>query len=129
MKKILLMMITIILLSGCGNNVELDLKKVASRVDQLKYEEHLMFQGEQVDISYLEDKYGFDSSNIKEYKVNIAASTTNASMYAIFLPNDGEKGEALTAIEDFLTKYDQSWMMGYAPDQERLVADRLEEQY
>ncbi|MDD2377571.1 MAG: DUF4358 domain-containing protein [Bacilli bacterium] len=128
MKRILLMIMAILLLSGC-NNAKLDLKKVSSDLDGLTFEGNLMFKGEQVEISYLEDKYGFDSSNIEEYAINISASTTTASMYAIFLPKKGEKNEAKAAIEDFLEKYDQSWMMGYAPDQEILVQNRLEDEY
>lgn len=131
MKKILYVIISIILLSGCSkNDVKLDLDKVESNLNNLTYESESMFgKNEMVDLEHLTVKYGFDASNIDDSLISMTKVTDSASMYAIFLPKKGEKEAAKEAIEQFLTKYDQSWMMGYAPDQEILVENRLEEEY
>lgn len=131
MKKILYVIISIILLSGCSkNDVKLDLAKVESSLNNLTYESKAMFgKNEMVDLEHLTVKYGFDSSNIDASLISMSTVTDSASMYAIFLPKKGEKEAAKEAIEQFLTKYDRSWMMGYAPDQEILVENRLEEEY
>lgn len=131
MKKILYLISLIILLSGCSkNNIKLDFNIIQTKLNNLTYESKPMFgKNEMVDIQYLSDKYGFDSSNIEDSLISMSKVVDSASMYAIFLPKKGEKTEAVDAIEEFLTRYDQSWMMGYAPDQELLVQNRLEEEY
>ncbi|MGE5455652.1 MAG: DUF4358 domain-containing protein [Ignavibacteriales bacterium] len=131
MKKILCIIGLILLVSGCSKNeVKLDFNTLETNLNNLTFESKKMFgNNNMVDVNYLSDKYGFDSSNIDESLISMSKVADSASMYAIFLPKKGEKDKAMEAIDKFLMKYDQSWMMGYAPDQEVLVQNRMEEEY
>ena len=130
-------MLTAILLifTGCGEkNIELDLEKVEIELNSLEIEEDgekskLFENSVQMDKEKLEEKYGMNTSVFEEILVSTSEQLDTASMYAIFLPKEDKIEKAEEEMKNFFEKYDQAWIMGYFPEEELLVENRLEETY
>ena len=75
------------------------------------------------------EKYGIDTSVFDEILVSTSENLDTSSMYAIFLPKETEIAKAEAEMKSFFEKYDQAWIMGYFPEEEKLVKNRLEEKY
>lgn len=121
MKK-LMIILGLILLVGCSNNVNLDLNNIQKRIDITG-----LFKGTQVDLEYVVSKYGLEKEGIEDYSINMSNMLDSASMYAIFKASDIKSVKANT--DDFINKYASSWMMGYNLEQEKIVQDKMEEVY
>lgn len=121
MKK-LMIILGLILLVGCSNNVNLDLNNIQKEIDVTG-----LFKGTQVDLEYVVSKYGLEKEGIEDYSINMSNMLDSASMYAIFKASDIKSVKANT--DDFINKYASSWMMGYNLEQEKIVQDKMEEVY
>lgn len=121
MKK-LMIILGLILLVGCSNNVNLDLDNIQKKIDVTG-----LFKGTQVDLEYVVSKYGLEKEGIEDYSINMSNMLDSASMYAIFKASDVKSVKANT--DDFIDKYASSWMMGYNLEQEAIVQDKMEEVY
>ncbi|MEG2321869.1 MAG: DUF4358 domain-containing protein [Bacilli bacterium] len=122
MKKILLFIITLLCITGCGST-KIDLEKVKTNLNNLTYNDDKMFANTYIDSTLLNDKYGFDTKNIEEFVVCMSNNVTTSSMYAIFLPKNEQANEDIT---NFIKKYKAGWSMGYFPAEEKLVTDMKE---
>lgn len=133
MKKILISLLGILIFVGCGNNkdVKLDLEKVEIELNNLEYESNTKLFEENIKMENdkLTDKYGMDISLFEEILVSTSKNLETASMYAIFLPKKGKEADCEEEINNFFEKYEQSWMMGYFPEEEKLVKNRSNEKY
>ena len=121
MKK-LMIILGLILLVGCSNNVNLDLDNIQKEIDVTG-----LFKGTQVDLDYVASKYGLEKEGIEDSLINMSNMLDSASMYAIFKVSDVKSVKANT--DDFIDKYASSWMMGYNLEQEAIVQDKMEEVY
>lgn len=121
MKK-LMIILGLILLVGCSNNVNLDLDNIQKKIDVTG-----LFKGTQVDLEYVVSKYGLEKEGIEDYSINMSNMLDSASMYAIFKVSDVKSVKANT--DNFIDKYASSWMMGYNLEQEAIVQDKMEEVY
>lgn len=134
-KNLLIALTTLLMITGCGgNNIELDLEKVEIELNSLEVEESkektkLFENSVKMSEEKLKDKYGVDTSVFEEILITTSENLDTASMYAIFLPKEENLEEAETEMENFFEKYDQAWIMGYFPEEEKLVENRLEEKY
>lgn len=135
MKKIIISLVLLLSLTGCGNkNVKLDLEKVEIEVSSLEIEEDgvkslLFVNNKKMDIEKMQDKYGMDTSLFEEILIGSSDSADTASMYAVFLPKKDLENECEEEINNFFEKYDQAWVMGYFPEEEMLVQNRSSEKY
>jgi len=135
MKKILISLLALGMITGCSNEeVSLDLEKVEIEVNSLEYEgdgeKSLLFvKNKKMDNEKLQDKYGMNTVIFEEILVSTSENLDTASMYAIFLPKEGKEEECEKEINSFFEKYDQAWIMGYFPEEEKLVENREFEQY
>ena len=124
MKKIILILVMILSLVGCSKNKELNLEKINNKLSNID----LFNETEKIDISYLEDKYGLDSTGIEEYSIYMAMDTVSASMYAIFKVSDNSVKENIEST--FIDKYISSWTtLAYEPEEIKLVNDMYSEEY
>ncbi|MBE6144380.1 MAG: DUF4358 domain-containing protein [Firmicutes bacterium] len=134
LKKILLSLTMLFIFTGCGTEVELDLDKLETKLNNLTYvenkEEVKLFEDNiEVDDEKLEDKYGMNTEIFDEILISTSKNLDTASMYAIFLPEEGYIEECEQEINNFFEKYEQAWMMGYFPEEEKLVKNRSSEKY
>ena len=124
MKKIILILVMILSLVGCSKNKELNLNEIDSKLSDT----NLFKETEKIDISYIEDKYGLDSTGIEEYSIYMAMDTVSASMYAIFKVSDNSIKEEIDS--KFIEKYINSWTtLAYEPEEIKLVNDMYSEEY
>ena len=135
LKNLLISLAVLLVFTGCGEkNIELDLEKVEIELNSLEIEEDgekikLFENNVKMDYEKLEDKYGMDTNVFTEILVSTSENLDTASMYAIFLPKEEKLEVAEKEMESFFEKYDQAWIMGYFPEEEKLVENRLEETY
>jgi len=134
-RNLLITLAGLLMITGCGNNdIKLDLEKVEIELNSLVIEEdgektNLFENSIRMSEEKLEDKYGVDTSLFEEILITTSENLDTASMYAIFLPKEEKVEEAENEMESFFEKYDQAWIMGYFPEEEKLVENRLEEKY
>ena len=135
LRNLLIALVGLLVFTGCGSkDIELDLEKVEIELNSLEIEEdgeksRLFEKSTKMSEEKLEGKYGMDTSVFEEILVSTSENLDTASMYAIFLPNEDKVEEAENEMESFFEKYDQAWIMGYFPEEEKLVENRLEETY
>ena len=135
LRNLLIALAALLIFTGCGEkNIVLDLEKVEIELNSLEIEDdgektRLFEKSVQMDKEKLEDKYGMNTLLFEEILVSTSENLDTASMYAIFLPKEDKIEEAESEMEMFFEKYDQAWIMGYFPEEELLVENRLEEKY
>lgn len=135
MRNLLIILIVMLVVTGCGNNnVKLDLEKISTDLNSLEIKENgesikLFKNSSKMTMEMLEDKYGMNTSVFDEILVSTSENLDTSSMYAIFLPKETEIAKAEAEMKTFFEKYDQAWIMGYFPEEEKLVKNRLEEKY
>ena len=119
MKKILLVLTSILLLTGCGSK-SLNYDTIYNNLKD-EYEGFV-----KVDKDTLEGVYGIDTSLFKSYIVVTSNDKVDSRMYAIFeVDSDDAKYEA----GYFMDIYQDSWLTGYFPEQEKLVEKYKKEEY
>lgn len=135
LKNLLISLAILLIFTGCGEKtIELDLEKVEIELNSLEIEEDgekskLFENSVQMDKEKMEEKYGMDTSVFEEILIGTSEQLDTASMYAIFLPKEDKIEKAEEEMNNFFEKYDQAWIMGYFPEEEVLVENRLEETY
>ena len=135
LRNLLIALAVLLIFTGCGEKeIVLDLEKVEIELNSLEIEEDgektkLFEKNVKMEEEILEDKYGMNTSVFEEILVSTSENLDTASMYAIFLPKEEKQEEAENEMESFFEKYDQAWIMGYFPEEELLVENRLEETY
>ena len=130
-KKIIICLVLMILLTGCGNkDVKLNLSKRETDLNELTVDDSKLFlDNEKLSMEKLQDKYGMNTDIFDEILVSTPSKVGSASMYAIFLPKEGKESECEEEIDKFFDKYSQAWTMGYFPEEEKLVENKTEDKY
>ena len=118
MKKILIVL-ALLLVVGCGNKTTLNLEEVESSLNN----SNLFSGNDNVEVDYLNKKYGLVTEGIKSATISMSSMLTSARMYAIFEADDVDTVKKNT--DAFMEKYAASWMMGYNLEQEALVENRM----
>ena len=126
MKKILLVFVMCLLLVGCTKDKEYNLN--LDDINTKLSETGLFSETEKIDISYIENKYGLDSTGIEEYSIYMARTSMSASMYAVFKISDDSAKERIE--NTFIDKYVHSWTdIVYEPEEAKLVEHMHKEKY
>lgn len=124
MKKIILILIMCFIVIGCGKTIILDFEKINNQLSKT----NLFNETEKIDIEYIEDKYGLDSTGIEEYSIYMAQVSMSSSMYAIFKITDDSAQNRIEST--FIDKYVHSWTdIVYAPEEAYLVNNMHSEKY
>ncbi len=132
MKRIMLFLLLIILVSGCTkNNSKLDFSEVSNSLNNLTYNDKSLFPNTaKVETDILEMKYGVSLESFESYIVVMPTMATSASMYAIFLPKEGKSKEAEAISDIIMNKYASSWTsIIYNVSEAYLVNNMLKTKY
>lgn len=132
-KKILVIVVCIIVLSGCGSqqnnsNKELDLNLVKSNLSTLIIENGAPFS-EKSNINNKDsiETYGLDVTLLDEYAIYLPSAVVDASMYIVAKPKEGESSVVKYQINELLEKYYNAYN-GYYPKEAKLIEDRMEKE-
>ena len=119
MKKIILVLISVLTLTGCSSKT-LNYDNVFKNLSD-EYEGFT-----KVDKDTLEGVYGIDTSLFKSYIVVASSDKVDSRMYAIF---EVDSDDARYEAGYFMDIYQDSWLTGYFPEQEKLVEKYKKEEY
>jgi len=129
MKKVLILLICMFLITGCGGNnkeelANIDTTKVAKKLETISY-----FNND----SSLNDEdlikgYGIDTKIISEYAIYISSAVKDPSMYIVAKPVEGKESILKFQIKEMFSKYLSSYS-GYYPEAVPMIENRLEKEY
>ena len=119
MKKIILVLISILFLTGC-NDKKLDYDKIYNSLKD-EYKDFV-----KLDKETIEGVYGVDTTLFDSYIVVISNDKVDSRMYAIF---ETKTEEGKYEAEYFMDTYQDSWFTGYFPEEEKLVKNYKKEEY
>ena len=119
MKKLIILIISVFVLTGCSSkslNYDTIYKNLSNEYEGFA----------KMDEETLEGVYGVDTSTLKSYLVVTSKDKVDSRMYAIF-ETDNEEGKE--EANYFMDIYQDSWLTGYFPEQEKLVKKYKKEAY
>ena len=119
MKKLIILIISVFVLTGCSSkslNYDTIYKNLSNEYEGFA----------KMDEETLEGVYGVDTSTLKSYLVVTSKDKVDSRMYAIF-ETDNEEGKE--EANYFMDIYQDSWLTGYFPEQEKLVKKYKKEEY
>lgn len=128
MKKALLILLSCLFLTGCGNKqVKLDFNTIKNELNTLTINEELVFNDLQ-EASYedLWNIHGIDAQLTEEIHFMTSTDGTDANMYIIALPKEGKEKELKEQINTFFEGFQLQADM-YNPDNAALIKNRMEE--
>lgn len=116
-----LILISLFLVTGCGNK-NLDFDNIYNNLKD-EYKGYV-----EIDDETLEGVYGVSLDEFNSYLVVMDESSTSAKMYAVF-ETKADIDDALYEATYFVDQYEESWLNGYFPEEEKLVKDGKLETY
>ena len=118
MKKILIVCIMLLMITGCSNGEikDLDIDKASSVVEQT------LTDMEAIEADILTDVYNMDLNLFESY---IVKQNTEGNMYAMVLTNN--KGESKEQFEKYFEKV-RDFNVAYSPEQVKQIDERLEKE-
>lgn len=130
MKKIILLLMSILLITGCGAKtlLTLDLDKAKKDIEELKIKDDYLYSKlDYVTSGEIKDTYQFEAKYFDEFVIAMPKIKINANMYMILKVKKGKMTEAKNELAHFDEKYIEQWKL-YLPDQAKLVENKLETQ-
>ncbi|MCI5732815.1 MAG: DUF4358 domain-containing protein [Tenericutes bacterium] len=124
MKKILIAVICLLFLSGCGvSKKKLDLNDVGNKLSSSKY----FTNHEIINSDVVLNRYSIDTSKFEELMMLSSTKYDDATMVFIAYPNNAETKKE---FETFIDSYNSQWVgMNYFPEQKQLVENGLYTDY
>lgn len=111
---VMILVMCLVVLTGCGNNVKLDLGKIKTDFNNLTSDK-FSFDMVQVNVNELDNEeilameakysladYGLTEENIEDYRFNI--NPTNKDFWAIFKPAEGKTDAVKAEMDAFIEK-------------------------
>lgn len=138
MKKLLILLLAILTLTGCTNektdgvkldldSIEDDLAGIAYSVNEDTKEIKFIFKDNiTVTEEYMTSVYNVDFENVEDFLISIPSTDTRAEMYAIVLPKDGKKNIVEKEMQKFIKSYQKEWT---GKTQETMVKNVLTQSY
>ena len=134
MKKILLIITCILILTGCGakeennSNVKLSMEEIKENLTSIEIEETKPFNNEESinDLDLIEG-YGIDVTLLEEYVIYISSSVEDPSMYMVLKPIAEKKSVVKYQVEDMFDRYLSAYM-GYYPEAATIIEDKMEKE-
>lgn len=124
MKKILIVVICLLFLSGCGvSEKKLDLNNLESKLSSSEYFEN----HEIISSDVVLNRYSIDTSKFEELMMLSSTKYDDATMVFIAYPNNADTKKE---FETFIDSYNSQWVgMNYFPEQKQLVENGLYTDY
>ena len=139
MKKILLVIVCLFLITGCGNKEE-NIKDVKLNMSLIKDnlsgividvdgEKKISFNdNDSVNDIELITGYGIDVELLEEYVIYISSSVEDPSMYMVLKPKKDKISVVKYQVDDMFSKYLSAYM-GYYPEAATMIEDKLSKEY
>ena len=129
MKKVLLFIFSIVLLSGCGKTTKLNLEKIKNKLETLESNGQVIFSDNAYyDLTKLENKYDIDTSEIDEYIVSMHKNEANSNLY-IIASYKNSKEKLKNELDKLIDLEKASFGNGYFPLELRKVEDYYYKEY
>ncbi len=130
MKKILLVLTTLILLTGCGSkDVKLDLNKVKSNLENLEINgEKIFSDNSYYDLDKLERKYDLDTTEINDYIVSMHTNESSSNLY-IIASYKKDKNKLKEELDKLIDLEKSSFSNGYFPLEFKKVENYYYKEY
>ena len=115
MKKIIIFLITIILLSGCGNSSKLNLDKIKNKLENLEENNNEIFNNNiYYDKNKLEKKYDLDTTEIDDYIISMHSNESSSNLY-IIASYKNSKEKLKKELDKLIDLEKASFSNGYFP--------------
>ena len=130
MKKFLVLLMCIFLLTGCETEPEevklndLDVVKIGENLRDFTYFNNI----DSLNDEDLIEGYSIDTSIISEYAIYISSAVSDPSMYIVAKPKEGKESVLKYQIKDMFSKYLSSYS-DYYPEAVPMIENRLEKEY
>lgn len=135
MKKILLIIVCMFIITGCGNkeevndNVSLSMSEIKESLSSLKIDDGVPYSSlDSVNDLDLIEGYGIDVTLLEDYVIYISSSVEDPSMYMVLKPVDGKTSVLKYQVDDMFDKYLSAYM-GYYPEAATIIEEKLEKEY
>ena len=135
MKKILLIIVCMFIITGCGNkeevndNASLSMSEIKESLSELKIGDSLPYSKmESVNDLDLIEGYGIDVTLLEDYVIYISSSVEDPSMYMVLKPTEGKNSVLKYQVDDMFDKYLSAYM-GYYPEAATIIEEKLEKEY
>ena len=134
MKKIVLIIMGLFLITGCGEkkeenlNVKLNMNEIKDNLSKLKIEDINPYSNlDSVNDLDLIDGYGIDVTLLDDYVIYISSSVEDPSMYMVLKVNEENKSVVKYQVDDMFDKYLSAYK-GYYPEAATIIEDKMEKE-
>ena len=135
MKKILLLIVCLFMVTGCGNekednvDVTLNMDKIKTNLSSLKIGDSNPYGNvDSVNDLDLIEGYGIDVSLLDEYVIYISSSVEDPSMYMVLNVKEGNESVVKYQVNDMFNKYLSAYK-GYYPEAAGIIEAKMEKEY
>lgn len=136
MKKILLIIIGLFLITGCGekkeeNNldVKLNMNEIKENLSSIKIGDGNPYnEMDSVNDLELIDGYGIDVTLLEDYVIYISSSVEDPSMYMVLKVSEENKSVVKYQVDDMFSQYLSAYK-GYYPEAATIIEDKMEKEY
>lgn len=136
MKKILLIIMGLFLITGCGekkeeNNldVKLNMNEIKENLSSIKIDGGNPYnEMDSVNDLELIDGYGIDVTLLEDYVIYISSSVEDPSMYMVLKVSEENKSVIKYQVDDMFNQYLSAYK-GYYPEAATIIEDKMEKEY
>lgn len=136
MKKILLIIMGLFLITGCGekkeeNNldVKLNMDDIKENLSSIKIGDSNPYnEMDSVNDLELIDGYGIDVTLLEDYVIYISSSVEDPSMYMVLKVSEENKSVVKYQVDDMFSQYLSAYK-GYYPEAATIIEDKMEKEY
>ena len=136
MKKILLIIMGLFLITGCGekkeeNNldVKLNMNEIKENLSSIKIDGGNPYnEMDSVNDLELIDGYGIDVTLLEDYVIYISSSVEDPSMYMVLKVSEENKSVVKYQVDDMFSQYLSAYK-GYYPEAATIIEDKMEKEY
>ncbi len=130
MKKILFILLSLFILTGCGNKeTKLDLNKIKEELEKIEINNELAFSNNQYyDLTKLENKYDLDTSEIDDYIISMHSNESSSNLY-IIASYKKSKDKLKKELDKLIELEKASFSNGYFPLEFKKVENYYYKEY
>lgn len=129
MKKIFVVLFTLVLLTGCEKSKKLDLTRIKNDLNNLEYNDQKIFEENTCyDLDRLERKYDLDISEFNDYLVCIHQNEASSNLY-IIASYKKSKDKLKTELDKLIELEKNSFSNGYFPKELQKVENYYYKEY
>jgi len=135
MKKLLLIIVCMFIMTGCGNKeednvkVNLSMNEIKENLSSIKIDDSVPYASlDSVNDLDLIEGYGIDVTLLEDYVIYISSEVEDPSMYMVLKPKEENISVVKYQVEDMFDKYLSAYK-GYYPEAATVIEDKMEKEY